>query len=84
VRHNLGGNIDSWILGEAPSQALVLGKDEQLDAGIRYLEDQVVKEPIKDVPPPAFPRKGSSEPHKDDRPPTSLVQPCMPFYALST
>jgi tricorn protease len=33
------------------------GKDEQLDAAIRHLQDRIREEPIKDLPPPAFPRK---------------------------
>jgi tricorn protease len=33
------------------------GKDEQLDAAIRHLEERIREEPIKDLPPPAFPRK---------------------------
>ena len=33
------------------------GKDAQLDAAIRYLQERIQAEPIKDVPPPAFPRR---------------------------
>jgi len=33
------------------------GKDEQLDAAIRHLEERIREEPIEDLPPPAFPRR---------------------------
>ena len=33
------------------------GTDAQLDAAIHYLEERIQAEPVKDVPPPPFPRK---------------------------
>ncbi len=34
------------------------GKDEQLEAAIRHLEERIRAEPIKEVPAPPYPRKG--------------------------
>jgi tricorn protease len=32
------------------------GKDEQLDAALRYLDERIKAEPVKDVQPPSFRR----------------------------
>jgi tricorn protease len=109
VRHNNGGNTDSWILGKligtrtwggeswlswdnflvdngiataaengvyGPEgrwlieghgvdpdvvvdnlpRATFDGKDEQLERAIAYLQEKIRTKPVKDVPPPAFPR----------------------------
>jgi tricorn protease len=52
-----GHGVDPDTVVDNLPRATFDGKDEQLDAAIRYLEDRIRAEPIKDVPPPPFPRK---------------------------
>ena len=52
-----GHGVDPDIVVDNPPRATFDGKDEQLDAAIRYLEERIRQEPVKDLPPPAFPRK---------------------------
>jgi tricorn protease len=52
-----GHGVDPDLVVDNLPRATFDGKDEQLDAAIRYLEEQIRAEPIKDVPPPAFPTK---------------------------
>jgi tricorn protease len=54
-----GHGVDPDIVVDNPPRSTFEGKDEQLEAAIRYLEDRIRTEPIKDVPPPAYPRKGA-------------------------
>jgi tricorn protease len=52
-----GHGVDPDIVVDNLPRATFDGKDEQLDAAIRHLEDRIHEEPVKDLPPPAFPRK---------------------------
>jgi tricorn protease len=52
-----GHGVDPDIVVDNLPHATFDGKDEQLEAAIRYLEDRIRAEPVKDVAPPAFPRK---------------------------
>jgi tricorn protease len=52
-----GHGVDPDIVVDNLPRATFDGKDEQLDAAIRHLEERIREEPIKDLPPPAFPRK---------------------------
>jgi tricorn protease len=52
-----GHGVDPDIVVDNLPRATFDGKDEQLDAAIRHLEVLLREEPIKDLPPPAFPRK---------------------------
>ncbi|HEY1693524.1 MAG TPA: S41 family peptidase [Polyangiaceae bacterium] len=52
-----GHGVDPDIVVDNLPRATFDGKDEQLDAAVRYLEEKIRTEPIKDVPPPAFPRR---------------------------
>jgi tricorn protease len=52
-----GRGVEPDIVVDNMPRATFDGKDEQLDAAIRHLEERIKAEPIKDVPPPAFPRK---------------------------
>jgi tricorn protease len=51
-----GHGVEPDIVVDNLPRATFDGKDEQLDAAIRYLEERIRAEPIKAVPPPAFPR----------------------------
>jgi len=53
-----GHGVEPDIVVDNLPRATFDGKDEQLEAAIRHLEDRIRAEPIKDLPPPAFPRKG--------------------------
>jgi len=52
-----GHGVDPDIVVENLPRATFDGKDEQLDAAVRYLEEKIRTEPVKDLPPPAFPRR---------------------------
>jgi tricorn protease len=52
-----GHGVDPDIVVDNLPRATFDGKDEQLDAAIRHLEERLREEPIEDVPPPAYPRK---------------------------
>ncbi|HEY6463563.1 MAG TPA: S41 family peptidase, partial [Polyangiaceae bacterium] len=52
-----GHGVDPDIVVDDLPRATFDGKDEQLERAITYLEEKIAAEPIKDVPPPAFPRK---------------------------
>lgn len=52
-----GHGVDPDIVVDNLPRATFDGKDEQLDAAMRYLEERIRAEPIKDVPTPPFPRK---------------------------
>jgi tricorn protease len=54
-----GHGVEPDVVVDNPPHATFEGKDEQLDAAIRYLEDKIRAEPVKDVPPPPFPQKGA-------------------------
>jgi tricorn protease len=53
-----GHGVDPDVVVDDLPRATFDGKDEQLDAAVRYLEEQIREKPVKVVPPPAFPRKG--------------------------
>jgi tricorn protease len=52
-----GHGVDPDVVVDDLPRATFDGKDVQLDAAIRHLEDRIREEPVKDLPPPAFPRK---------------------------
>ncbi len=52
-----GHGVDPDIVVDNLPKATFDGKDEQLDAAVRHLEERIREEPVKDLPPPAFPRK---------------------------
>jgi tricorn protease len=52
-----GHGVDPDIVVDDLPRSTFDGKDEQLDRAILYLQEKIRTEPIKDVPPPAFPRK---------------------------
>ena len=52
-----GHGVEPDIVVDNLPRATFDGKDEQLDAAIRHLEERIREEPVKDLPPPAFPRK---------------------------
>jgi tricorn protease len=54
-----GHGVDPDMVVDNLPRATFDGKDEQLDAALRYLEERIRAEPIKDVAPPAFPRKAA-------------------------
>jgi tricorn protease len=54
-----GHGVDPDIVVDNLPRATFDGKDEQLEAAIRYLQERIQAEPIRDVPPPAFPHKGA-------------------------
>jgi tricorn protease len=54
-----GHGVEPDIVVDNLPRATFEGKDEQLDAAIRHLEDRIREEPVKDLPPPAFPRKAA-------------------------
>jgi tricorn protease len=53
-----GHGVEPDIVVDNLPRATFDGKDEQLDAAIRHLEERIREAPVKDLPPPAFPRKG--------------------------
>lgn len=53
-----GHGVDPDMVVDNLPRATFEGKDAQLDAAIRYLEEKIRTEPIKDIAPPAFPKKG--------------------------
>ena len=54
-----GHGVEPDIVVDNLPRATFDGKDAQLDAAVHYLEERIQAEPIKDVPPPPFPRKGA-------------------------
>jgi tricorn protease len=52
-----GHGVEPDIVVDNLPRATFDGKDEQLDAAIRHLEERIREAPVKDLPPPAFPRK---------------------------
>lgn len=52
-----GKGVEPDIVVDNLPKATFDGRDEQLEAAIRYLQERIQAEPIKDVPPPPFPRK---------------------------
>jgi tricorn protease len=52
-----GHGVDPDMVVDNLPRATFDGKDEQLDAAIRYLEERIRAEPLKELSPPAFPRK---------------------------
>ena len=54
-----GHGVEPDIVVDNLPRATFDGKDEQLDAAIRHLETRIREEPVKDLPPPAFPRKAA-------------------------
>jgi tricorn protease len=52
-----GHGVDPDIVVDNLPRATFDGKDEQLDAAIRHLEERIREQPVKELPPPAFPRK---------------------------
>ena len=52
-----GHGVDPDVVVDNLPRATWDGKDEQLDAAIAYLERLIREQPVKDLPPPAFPRK---------------------------
>jgi tricorn protease len=52
-----GHGVEPDIVVDNLPRATFDGKDEQLDAAIRHLEDRLRQEPVKELPPPAFPRR---------------------------
>jgi tricorn protease len=52
-----GHGVDPDIVVDNLPKATFDGRDEQLDAAIRHLQERIREEPVKDLPPPAFPRK---------------------------
>jgi tricorn protease len=51
-----GHGVDPDIVVDNLPRATFDGRDEQLDAAVRYLQEKIRTEPVPDVPPPAFPR----------------------------
>jgi tricorn protease len=54
-----GHGVDPDVVVDNGPRSTFDGKDEQLDAAIRYLEDKIRAEPVKDIPPPPYPHKGA-------------------------
>jgi tricorn protease len=52
-----GHGVDPDIVVDNLPRATFDGRDDQLDAAIRHLEERILEEPVKDLPPPAFPRQ---------------------------
>jgi tricorn protease len=52
-----GHGVDPDVVVDNLPRATFDGKDEQLDAAIRHLEQLIRDQPVKDLPPPAFPKK---------------------------
>src|SRR5262249_38763736 len=52
-----GHGVEPDIVVDNLPHTTFAGNDEQLDAAIRHLQERIRAEPIKDLPPPAFPRK---------------------------
>jgi tricorn protease len=52
-----GHGVEPDIIVDNLPRATFDGKDEQLDAAVRYLEERIREQPVEDLPPPAFPRK---------------------------
>jgi tricorn protease len=53
-----GHGVEPDIVVDNLPRATFEGKDEQLEAAIKHLEEKMRAEPIKDIPPPPFPKKG--------------------------
>ena len=54
-----GHGVDPDVVVDNLPRATFDGKDAQLDAAIRHLETLIREQPVKDLPPPAFPRKAA-------------------------
>jgi tricorn protease len=52
-----GHGVDPDIVVDNLPKATFDGKDEQLDAAIRHLQERIREAPVEDLPPPAFPRQ---------------------------
>jgi len=52
-----GRGVEPDIVVDNLPRATFDGRDEQLEAAMKHLEERIAAEPIKDVPPPPFPRK---------------------------
>jgi tricorn protease len=52
-----GHGVDPDVVVDNLPRATYDGKDEQLDAAIRQLDELIREQPVKELPPPAFPRK---------------------------
>jgi tricorn protease len=52
-----GHGVEPDIVVDNLPRATFDGKDEQLEAAMRHLEERIREAPVKDLPPPAFPRK---------------------------
>jgi len=52
-----GRGVEPDVVVDNLPRATFDGKDEQLDAAIRHLQERIREAPVKDLPPPAFPRK---------------------------
>jgi tricorn protease len=54
-----GRGVEPDVVVDNLPRATFDGKDEQLDAAIRHLEERIREQPVEDPPPPAFPRKAA-------------------------
>ena len=54
-----GHGVDPDVVVDNPPRATYDGRDAQLDAAIRHLEDRLRDKPVEDVPVPAFPKKAA-------------------------
>jgi tricorn protease len=52
-----GHGVDPDVVVDNLPRATFDGKDAQLEAAIRYLQEKIEKEPVPVPPPPAYPRK---------------------------
>jgi tricorn protease len=52
-----GHGVEPDIVVDNPPRATFDGKDDQLDAALRHLEERIREQPVEDLPPPAFPRR---------------------------
>ena len=54
-----GHGVDPDVVVDNPPRATYDGRDAQLDAAIRHLEDRLRDKPVEAVPVPAFPKKAA-------------------------
>jgi tricorn protease len=52
-----GHGVDPDVVVDNLPKATFEGKDAQLDAAIKYLQEQIKKNPVEVPPPPKFPVK---------------------------
>jgi tricorn protease len=52
-----GHGVEPDVVVDNLPRATFDGKDEQLDAAIRHLQERIREEPVEELSPPAFPRK---------------------------